>query len=131
MADENKATADYLELMERYNPDGKVALLGHAGPVGLAAVRHSRPPPAAPTSPAMPAREGQARSPSGPAAGCTPRQTPADEHAAACFLILGLDADGFVLRRGGHRSPTEGIFNCDEDNVVELTGDYGVPRPTA
>lgn len=28
LADENPATADYLELMERYNPDGKVALLG-------------------------------------------------------------------------------------------------------
>ena len=28
LADENPATADYLELMERYNPGGKVAQLG-------------------------------------------------------------------------------------------------------
>ena len=31
MAEENKATQDYLDLMEQYNPDGKVALLGQQG----------------------------------------------------------------------------------------------------
>ena len=28
LADDNKATQDYLDLMEQYNPDGKVAQLG-------------------------------------------------------------------------------------------------------
>ena len=31
LAEDNKATQDYLDLMDQYNPDGKVALLGMQG----------------------------------------------------------------------------------------------------
>ncbi len=47
-----------------------------------------------------------------------------------CFLILGLDDSGFVYNEDA-TSPDEGIYNCGEDNVFEMTGDYGVPRPEA
>ena len=42
MADENKATQDYLDLMEQYNPGRKGRPARHAGPVVVAPVRDRR-----------------------------------------------------------------------------------------
>ena len=33
-----------------------------------------------------------------------------------CFLILGLEADGFSYNEEA-TAPTDGVFNCDADNV--------------
>ena len=57
------------------------------------------------------------------AGGLHARQSPGNDLPSPCFLIMGLDDDGFFYNEEA-TAPNEGIFNCDEDNVFELSGDY-------
>ncbi len=97
MADENKATQDYLDLMEQYNPDGQGRPARHAGPVGVPALRHRRPRRAAPTSPReclleqAAAQDGVDRRRAARAA-----RPPGNATPPSASSIIGLDADGFV-----------------------------------
>ena len=61
------------------------------------------------------------------------RQTPGSGEPSPCFLILGLDEDGFFYNEEA-TAPTDGdgLYNCDEENVFHMTGDYseyGAPPP--
>ena len=129
LADENKATQDFLDLMEQYNPDGKVALLGMQGlsswllfAKAAAACESDLTADCLLTEAA--AQEGWT------AGGLHSRQMPGNTEPSPCFLILGLEDSGFVYNEEA-TAPTEGLFNCDEENVFEMTGDYGVARPEA
>ena len=92
LADDNPATADYLELMERYNPGGKIAQLGHAGHLGVPALR--------PGGDGVWLRPHAGRaswsrrppSPSGPAAGCTRSRTRPSNIPPDCGLMIARDA---------------------------------------
>ncbi len=129
MADEVPAMADYLDLMERYNPEGKTALLGlqslsafllFATAAGECEADLTR----ACVLEAAAAQEGWT------AGGLHSPQTPGNLEATQCSLAIRATPDGFRYDEELTR-PNEGIYNCDPANVTELTGDYGVPAPGA
>jgi hypothetical protein len=47
-----------------------------------------------------------------------------------CSLAIQVTPDGFRYDEA-LTQPNEGIYNCDPGNVIELTDDYGVPKPAA
>ena len=127
LADENKATQDYLDLVNDYVNDGKIAQLGAQGMSAwlLFAV-------AADACGADLTRDclleeaGKVKDWTG--GGLHAAQQPGNRSPSPCFVALSIDADGFEYDEE-FTQPTDGIYNCDPKNVVELTGDYGVPRP--
>ena len=129
MADENKATQDYLDLMEQYNPDGKVALLGMQGMSSWLLFATAATACGSDLTAECLLTEAANQS-DWTGGGLHSRQTPGNTEPSPCFLLLGLDDSGFVYNEEA-TAPTEGIYNCDEENVFEMTGDYGVPKPGA
>lgn len=127
MAQENKATADYLEMMSRYNPGGKVALLGmqsmSAFLLFALAVDECGPDP---TRACVLERAGAQSDWTG--GGLHSRQQPGNTVPADCFLFLEV-GDGTFTYNEELTAPNDGVFNCGEDNIYELQQDYGVPRP--
>jgi hypothetical protein len=118
LADQNPATADYLELMERYNPEGKVALLGMQATSALLLFAQS----AAACGSDL-TREcliEQASSVTAwDAGGLHTPQDPSSGTPGECFLLLDVTADGFVVNEE-LTAPNEGIFNCDPENVMAV-----------
>ena len=49
--------------------------------------------------------------------------TPGNDDPPPCFLIVGLEADGFVYDEEATR-PTDGdgLYNCDPENVFDVCG---------
>ena len=98
LADENPATADYLELMERYNPGGKVGAARHAGDVGASCCSPRRPSAcgAELTRTCLLEEAGSVTEWTG--GGLHAAAGPVDEHAVGeCFALLDVTADGFVI----------------------------------
>jgi hypothetical protein len=130
LADENKATQDYLDLMEQYNPDGKVAQLGVQGlSAWLLFAQAATECGAELTADCL--LEEAAALDEWTAGGLHAPQQPGNTTPSPCFLILGLDETGFFYNEDATQA-TDGIFNCDEENVFHLTGDYsefGAPPP--
>lgn len=129
MADRVPAMADYLELMECYNPDGKVAMLGLQSLSAFllfatAAANSGSDLTRACVLEAAAAEQGWT------AGGLHSPQTPANLVATQCSLAVRVTSDGFVYDED-LTAPNDGIYNCDPGNVIELTGDYGVARPAA
>ncbi|MGH9276099.1 MAG: ABC transporter substrate-binding protein [Acidimicrobiales bacterium] len=131
MAADNKATQDYLDLMEQYNPTGKIAGLGVQGlsswllfATAAAACGSDL------TAECLLTEAGATTGWTG--AGLHARQTPGNTDPSPCLLLLGLDETGFVYNEAA-TAPTDGdgLFNCDEANIFELSGDYGAPPPEA
>ena len=129
MADEVPAMADYLELMERYNPEGKTAMLGMQGLSAFLLFAT-----AAKACGADLSRQcvlDQAAAQDGwTAGGLHSPQTPGNVVATECSLAIRVTPDGFEYDEE-LTGPNEGIYNCDPANVAELTDDYGVPQPAA
>jgi hypothetical protein len=48
-------------------------------------------------------------------------QTPGNEVPSECFLILGLEADGFFYNEEATQ-PNDGVYDCSPDNVMTLSG---------
>ena len=129
MADEVPAMADYLELMERYSPEGKTAMLGMQGLSAFLLFAT-----AAKECGADLTRQcvlDRAAAQDGwTAGGLHSPQTPGNLVATECSLAIKVTADGFEYDEE-ITGPNDGIYNCDPANVVELTADYGVPQPAA
>jgi ABC-type branched-subunit amino acid transport system substrate-binding protein len=127
MADENKATQDYLDLIDQYNKGGKVALLGAQGLSAWLLFAT-----AADACGAELTRdcllEEAAKVKDWTGGGLHAVQQPGNAEPSPCFLLLTVDEKGFTYDEKATQ-PTDGIYNCDPDNVVELEDDYGVPRP--
>lgn len=129
MADQVPAMADYLELMERYNPEGKVAMLGLQSLSAFllfatAAAKCGPDVTRACVLEAAGAQDGWT------AGGLHSPQTPGNLVATECSLAVRVTPDGFAYDEE-LTAPNQGIYNCDPGNVTELAGDYGVARPTA
>ncbi|HEY8526151.1 MAG TPA: ABC transporter substrate-binding protein [Acidimicrobiales bacterium] len=129
MAAEVPALQDFLDLMEQYNPEGRVAFLGVQALSSLLLFAT-----AANECGADLSREcvlEEARNMEGwTAGGLHAPQTPGNAEAGECSLLVHFTPDGFV-QDTEMAEPNEGLYNCDPANVMELTGDYGVPRPQA
>ena len=82
----------------------------------------SPPPPrsAAPTSPASACTTTPSRSRSGPVAACTPPAIPSASQGPGCGMVVEASPDGFAVP--DDFEPTDGLFRCDDDNVVKLDG---------
>jgi hypothetical protein len=129
MADEVPAMADYLELMERYNPEGKVALLGAQSLSAFLLFTTAANACGADLSRSCILEKAAAQE-GWTAGGLHSKQTPGNSVASECSLMIHVTSSGFEYDEG-ITQPNEGIYNCDADNVTEMTGDYGVPEPAA
>jgi ABC-type branched-subunit amino acid transport system substrate-binding protein len=129
MADDVPAMADYLELMDRYNPEGRVAMLGMqslsayllfavaANECGAELTRDC-------------VLEQATAQEAWTAGGLHSPQTPGNTVATECSLAIQVTPDGFRYDEE-LTEPNEGVYNCDPGNVIELRDDYGVARPEA
>jgi ABC-type branched-subunit amino acid transport system substrate-binding protein len=129
MGDKVPAIADYLELMEKYNPKGKYpALLGAQALSGWLLFAKSAV--ECGTDLSRDCVLQKAGSVTGWTAGGLHAPTdPGSTTAAPCGILIKFTNDGFKYDKEA-TDPTDGIFNCNPDNVIELHNDYGVPRPT-
>jgi hypothetical protein len=120
LAADSKATQDYLDVMEQYNPSGKVALLGAQSMSAFllfataAAACGSELTPACLLEQAA-AQEGWT------GGGLHAPQEPGNDTPSPCFLLLSLGPDGFVYEEDA-TAPTDGIYNCDPANVMAYDG---------
>ena len=122
LAGDNKATQDFLDLMERYNPSGKVAQLGTQGlSAWLLFARAATACGSELTAECLIEEAGAITDWTG--GGLHAAQTPGNATAGGCFLLMGLDADGFFYNEEA-TAPTDGdgLYNCDPENVYELSG---------
>lgn len=130
-AAENKATQDFLDLMEQYNPSGKVALLGAQGMSSWLLFARAATACGSDLTTECLLREAAAQE-DWTAGGLHARQTPGNAVPSACQVLLDLEPDGFVVNEEATAATEgDGIFNCEPDNTFEMTGDYGVPKPEA
>jgi ABC-type branched-subunit amino acid transport system substrate-binding protein len=118
LASENPATADYLELMERYNPGGIVALLGMQATSALLLFAQAATACGSELTRAC-LVEQAAQVEEWTGGGLHAPTSPSDSTPSTCFALLGLGAEEFVLDEE-LTAPTDGIFNCDQDNLVEV-----------
>lgn len=119
---DNKATQDYLDLMDQYNPDGKVALLGTQGLSSWLLFATA----ATECGSELTADcliERAAAQTNWTGGGLHAPQTPGNTDPSPCFLVLNLDADGFAYNEEV-TAPTDGdgLYNCDPGNVADVSG---------
>jgi hypothetical protein len=118
LAADNPATADYLELMQRYNPSGKVALLGmQALSAYLLFAQSAAACGSELTRSCLLEQAGTVTEWTG--GGLHATQDPAANTPSPCFVVLDVGTDGFTINEG-LTAPTDGIFNCEPDNVVDV-----------
>lgn len=126
-ASQNKATQDYLDMMQQFNPSGKVASLGAQSMSSLLLFAQS----ASACGPNLTRQcllEKAGGVTSWTGGGLHGETNPSTNTPTPCFLILKASASGFEYDQAA-TAPTKGMFNCDPNNVVQLKNDYGVPRP--
>src|SRR5690606_35109923 len=127
LADEVPAMADYLELMERYNPDGKVAMLGMQSLSAFLLFATAAKACGDDLTRACVIEQAAAQE-GWTAGGLHSPQTPGNLEASPCRLAIRVTPDGFAYDEE-MTDPNESIYHCEPDDVLELTGAYGVPRP--
>lgn len=119
LAEQNPATADYLELMERYNPEGRVALLGAQGiSAFLLFARAASACGSELTRACLLEQAGSVTEWTG--GGLHAPQDPSTNTPSPCFMILEVTGDGFVTNEA-LTQPTDGLFNCLEENIQETS----------
>jgi len=127
LAKDNKGMSDYLELMNKYNPSGKVAGLGAQSVSAWSMFAQ-----AAAACGSNLTRDCLMQKAQGvttwTGAGMHGETDPKDVTPTPCVAILKAADGKFTYDKADTRPQQGGIFNCDEDNIVELHGDYGVPK---
>lgn len=119
LADDNPATADYLELMERYNPGGKVAALGsQAISAWLLFAQSAAACGSDLTRECLLEEAGSVSDWTG--GGLHAPQDPSTNTPSDCFALLSLTPEGFVLNEEVTNA-NDGIFNCDPENLLEVS----------
>jgi hypothetical protein len=120
LAADNKATQDYLDLMEQYNPDGKVAGLGVQALSSYLLFAQA----ATECGSELTAEcllENAEAAADWTGGGLHAPQTPGNEVPSDCYLLLGLESSGFFYNEEA-TEPTDGVYNCSPDNVMTLSG---------
>jgi ABC-type branched-subunit amino acid transport system substrate-binding protein len=129
MADENQAMADYLDMMEQYGTDDAryPAMLGMQALSSLLLFAQSASECGSDLTrdcvlqTALDVDEWTA-------GGLHAVTDPGNLHATRCGVLVRFGEDGWVYDEEA-TDPNEGIYNCSEDNILPLTGDYGVEPP--
>ncbi len=116
LADENPATADYLELMERYNPSGKLAQLGAQAVSSFLLFAQAASACGAELTRAclMEQRRHRHRVDRRRAARA---DEPGGGTAPECFTVIAVTPGAFTIDEA-FTEPNDGIFNCDPANVI-------------
>jgi hypothetical protein len=118
LADTNPATADYLELMQRYNPSGKVALLGaQATSAFLLFAQSAAACGSNLTRQCLLEQAGSVTEWTG--GGLHAVEDPSTNSPSPCFALLRIDGDKFVVDED-LTGANEGIFNCDDANLIDV-----------
>ncbi|MGQ0432853.1 MAG: ABC transporter substrate-binding protein [Microthrixaceae bacterium] len=122
LAADNQATQDYLDLMETYNPGGKVALLG-AQSISAWLLFAQAATACGSDLTAACLLEEAAKANDWTAGGLHAPQTPGNTEPSSCWLAMSVDPDAkaFVLNTEATNA-AEATYNCDPENVIELTG---------
>lgn len=118
LAAQNPATADYLQLLERYNPDGRAALLGMQGLSALLLFAQA----ATACGDELTRQclvDEAASVEEWTGGGLHAPSSPATASPSPCFAVLRITEGAFTVDEE-MTEPTEGIFNCDDDNVVPV-----------
>jgi hypothetical protein len=129
MAEDNQAVADYLQLMEDYGEgDARYpALLGMQALSSYLLFAQ-----AATECGSELTRTCLMETALGidewTAGGLHATTNPGNLEAARCGVMIRFGEDGYVYDEEA-TAPNEGIYNCSEDNVFPLTGDFGVEAP--
>jgi len=123
LASENPATQQYLDLYEQYKPDGKVeALLGYnsfsAWLLFATAVKECGSD--VTRSCVFETAQGISDWTGG---GLHAASQPGAIEYPRCGMVIEATPDGFVVP--DDFTTTDGLFACDDDSVITLTGDYG------
>lgn len=118
LADENPATADYLEIMERYNPGGKTALLGMQAMSAYMLFAQSAAACGADLTRACLLEQASSVA-EWTGGGLHARQDLVTGSPSPCFVMLDPVGDAFEINEE-LTEPTDGIFNCEDDNVVPV-----------
>lgn len=123
LAGENPATQQYLDLFEQYKPDGKSkALLGYnsfsAWLLWATAVRECGSD--VTRRCVFDAAKDITEWTGG---GLHAQSDPGEDKTPRCAMVVEISPDGFSVP--DDFEATDGLFNCDEDNVIELNEDYG------
>jgi ABC-type branched-subunit amino acid transport system substrate-binding protein len=128
MGDEVPAMADYQELMESYNPEGRYpAFLGAQALSGFLLFAKAANDCGAELSRQC-VLDAAFATQDWTAGGLHAPTTPGNLEAANCGMLIRLTTDGFVYDEEA-TDPDDGVFNCNPDNLLELQDDYGVERP--
>jgi ABC-type branched-subunit amino acid transport system substrate-binding protein len=126
LANENKATKDYIDLMQQFNPDGKVASLGaQAMSSFLLFAKAATDCGANLTRTCLMDKAKAVTTWTG--GGLHAETNPGGNVGAVCFLLVKASASGFTYDEAATK-PNKGRYNCDTKNLLDLKNDYGVPR---
>jgi hypothetical protein len=123
MAKDNAATQEYLDLFKKYLPDGKSkAYLGFQGfSAWLLFAKAAKECGAQLTRRC--AYDNAAKITQWTGAGLHAPTDPSKNSGTGCALVVEATPDAFVVPKGF--KATDGIFNCDPENVYTLKADYG------
>jgi len=123
LAKKNPATQDYLDMMAKYKPGGKIAYLGlQAMSAWLLFATAARDCGAGVTRDCVYAKAGSPTAWTGGGLHA-PTDVKRKQHPA-CFLLYEVKDAKFQLA-DVKPTPGDGIFNCEKDNVVPLKKNYG------
>ncbi len=118
---QNPATQQYLDIVDEFDPGGKIASLGVTGFSGwLLFAQAANSCGADLTRDCVWAAASALEEWSG--GGLHARQDVAGDVASECFAEIAAVQGEFEIV---DIDPNEGVFRCDPDNVIELHGDYG------
>ena len=126
LANENKATQDYLDLMKQFNPDGKIASLGAQATSSFLLFAKAATDCGANLTRTCLIEKAKAVT-SWTGGGLHAETNPGGNVGASCFILMKASAAGFTYDEAATK-PNKGRFNCDTKNLLDLKNDYGVPR---
>jgi hypothetical protein len=118
LKEENAATADYLSLMQQFNPSGKIAQLGLQGT--SAWLLFAQAASACGSQLTAQCLIEKAKVPTWTGGGLHASTGPGANSPSSCFLLMKVDGTKFVYDEKD-TAPNQGKFNCDASNVVTLT----------
>jgi hypothetical protein len=120
-AAQNPATSDYLEMMKKYDPHGKIAYLGVQGTSAWVLWAQAATACGANlTRDCVWANIGKVKDWTG--GGLHSTQDVADNKPGDCFAVQQVQNGKFVL---ADISPNQGIYNCDPKYLYTVKGNYG------